>query len=189
MISRFLCGIAGLASVLAAAQAQTPVQKRAIQQLQQQQQRQNNQIQQLLKARGKQADPILVNTAAQQAEALKKAFVALAMANHDYNGHRARAMESVRAAYKELDKVINKRGTALQKAKSQQEDALAAAAKQAAKQAPPVHENQVFSDNQLLQAADILIQLSVVYTQQQQQKLLGHVSNSLNEITVALQIR
>src|SRR5262249_52532568 len=140
MIARFLCGLAGLAFVVAAAQAQTPAQQKQIQQQQIQQQKLQQKLQQgqlkLAKARLK------LDTAAQQADALKKAYILLAGADHDYDGHRAKAMHSVHTAYKELDRIINKVGTAQQKTASQQEDALAAAARLAAKQTPAVHENQ-----------------------------------------------
>lgn len=123
-----------------------------------------------------------------EAEALKQAYVLLAGADHDYKGHRVKAMHAVHAAYHQLDNVVNKKGTAQQKAKSQQEDALAAAAKEAAKMTPKVHEVQPLSDAQLAQAAQILFQVHGALAQNHQPRVLQHVEVALTEIATALRI-
>lgn len=202
MLARFLVSLVSLALFVAAAAAQNPAkrvaqQQQAVQQALKQQQAQlkkAQQQQQLAQAKqaknkGKAPAPIQVGTALEQADALKKAYILLAGANHDYNGHRAKAMHEVHAAYKILDARINKRGTPQQKAVSQQEDALAAAARLAAKNAPKVHEDQRASDAQLAQASAILQQLHGVYANGKHPRLLGHVDKAVAEIATALTIR
>src|ERR1700687_2027223 len=56
----------------------------------------------------------------QEAQSLRQAYLTLASGNHDYNGHRAKAMTAVRSALKILDGVVLKNGTAPQKAATTQ---------------------------------------------------------------------
>ena len=113
----------------------------------------------------------------------------MAGANHDYGGHRVKAMHAVHGAYGILDKEINKVGTPQQKAASKQGDALAEAAREAAKKTPVVHENQGASDVQMAQASEILAQLRAVFHQAQRKHLLEHVNRALDEIQRAFEYR
>src|SRR5262245_22794150 len=50
-----------------------------------------------------------------EAEVLKEAYILMAMANHNYGGHRGRAMKQTEEAITMLDKSILKTGTDGQK--------------------------------------------------------------------------
>src|SRR5438876_3258827 len=77
-----------------------------------------------------------------EAENLKVAYIYMAMANHDYDGHRGRAMNQIEAAIKSLDASILKRGTGNQKVVALQEEIAVARAKFLASQQGPIHEGQ-----------------------------------------------
>jgi hypothetical protein len=109
-----------------------------------------------------------------EARALVQAFALLAGANHDYDGHRAKAMGAVEAAVKALD------GNAAK---------AVAAIRQAAKQAGVVHEKQADSDAQLQEAAQALGDVRGTFVKNKQPKVLGHVDAALKEIGIALKIR
>jgi hypothetical protein len=124
-----------------------------------------------------------------EAQQLSKAYVLLAGSNHDYNGHRVKAMHAVHGAFKMLDAHIMKHGTALQKEVTLQERAAIALAEQAAKRTPMLHERQAAADLQLREAREILAQIRPGLAQFKQNNLLGHVDNAVNQIRIALAIR
>jgi hypothetical protein len=124
-----------------------------------------------------------------EAQRLSKAYVLLAGSNHDYNGHRAKAMSAVHGAFKMLDAHIMKHGTALQKEVTVQERAAIAVAEEAAKRTRMLHERQAAADLQLREAREILAQIRPGLAQFKQNALLGHVDNAVNQIGIALAIR
>ena len=126
----------------------------------------------------------------QEAQSLRQAYSALAAGNHDYNGHRAKAMEELKAALKILDGVVLKNGTAQQKTATTQGQTAVQNAQKGASQTSTVHEDQASSDKLLQQAAQILgpVQASMV-AHKQQPKVLARVNAAINEINTALKIR
>jgi hypothetical protein len=126
----------------------------------------------------------------QEAQLLRQAYMSLASGNHDYNGHRAKAMSAVRSVLKILDDVVLKNGTAQQKAATTQGQAAVANAAAAAKQSPALHEDQGSSDKLLQQAAQTLTQVrATMVTNKQRPKVLGYVDTALSEIATALKTR
>ena len=124
-----------------------------------------------------------------EANVLREAYVALAAANHDYDGHRAKAMNQLQAAVKVLDEAVAKNGSAAAKAASAYENAVAAQAKRAAKATAPVHEDQRLSDAQLRKAAQMLADVRPSMNQVNQPVVLGHVDNAIKQLGIALKIR
>src|SRR5258708_38444565 len=99
----------------------------------------------------------------------------MAGGNHDYDGHRAKAMHAVREAVKILDAQVMEHGNAAQKAKTKQGDVLVANADKAAKATKMFHEPQPASDQALRGGAATLIELRKVLAERKQPKVLGHV--------------
>jgi hypothetical protein len=124
-----------------------------------------------------------------EADALRQAYIALAGANHDYNGHRAKAMNHLQSAVKLLDQAVAKNGSAKAKGASAYEDAVTAAAKRAANGTQTIHEQQAVSDAQLNKAAQMLATVRPAVVQLKQKNVLGHVDNAIKEIGIALKIR
>ena len=124
-----------------------------------------------------------------EAEALREAYVVLAGANHDYDGHRVKSMGHIRSAVKILDQAVAKNGSAKSKALSAFEDAVAASAKRATKQLPTVHELQAVSDAQLKKVAVTLAELRPTMVQLKQKNVLAHIDDALKELNIALKIR
>src|SRR4051794_31880205 len=83
------------------------------------------------KKKGDQAQKQQMNL--NEAEVLREAYLLLAAANHDYKGHRAKAMEHVHAAYQRLDHKVLRKGTDRQKAVTEIEDTATARAAVVAK--------------------------------------------------------
>ena len=90
---------------------------------------------------------------------LDDAYATLAQANHDYKGHRARAMKQIEAAVKELGGAISGKGKG--------------------------HEPQGTSDAQLRAAQSLLQQT----TSGLSGKALKHVNNAIAEINDALAVK
>lgn len=74
-----------------------------------------------------------------EAQALRKAFIVLAGGNHDYAGHRVKAMASVKNALNILDGHVMTHGTKAQQTATKKEQAVAAAAEAAGNRTPGVH--------------------------------------------------
>jgi hypothetical protein len=126
----------------------------------------------------------------QEAQSLRQAYLTLASGNHDYNGHRAKAMTAVRSALEILDGVVLKNGATQQKAATTQGQAAVGKAEAAAKLTPTLHEDQASSDKLLQQAAQTLTQVrATMVTNKQRPKVLGYVDTALSEISTALKIR
>src|SRR5262249_16041863 len=56
-----------------------------------------------------------------ESEALKEAYVLVAAANHDYDGHRGKAMKQIELAFDVLDRNIMKNGSLQQRVKTLQQ--------------------------------------------------------------------
>ncbi len=90
---------------------------------------------------------------------LDDAYATLSQADHDYKGHRAKAMKQIELAVKELGGAISGKGKG--------------------------HEAQGTSDAQLKAAQTMLQQVSTGLTG----KSLKHVNNAITEITAALAVK
>ena len=125
----------------------------------------------------------------EEAETLRKVFLLLAGANHDYNGHRVKAMHAVKEAINHLDGQVMKHGTASQKAATRSQNAGVAQAAEAARRAPTVHERQPASDAQLRQASQLLGEVRTTMAGHKQQLVVGLVGTALKQIGSALKVR
>jgi hypothetical protein len=124
----------------------------------------------------------------EEAEVLKQAYLLLLGANHDYDGHRAKAYKAVKDAFKALDASVKKTGTPQQKDAVVKEAAAIAAAEKAAKNAPMVHEPQPASDALLSRAKGLLTQVSPLLAKNNPKPVLNHVKTAIAEIDTALKI-
>jgi hypothetical protein len=124
-----------------------------------------------------------------EAEALRDAYLLMAGANHDYDGHRVKAMRHLEKAVGILDKSIMAKGTAMQKAMTVLEDQAAAAAKGGAQATPALHENQRASDAQMRKALVLVAEVQKVLAQNKRAAPLGHVNDAIKEVNIALKIR
>jgi hypothetical protein len=125
----------------------------------------------------------------EEAQVLSQAYIALVSANHDYGGHRAKAMAAVKSGVKILGDAIKKRGTPLQKQAMVATEAAILQAEKAARQTQMAHEPQPASDLALRQGHQLLTQLRPLLAQRKQQGVLGHVDGSIQELRTALKIR
>ena len=129
------------------------------------------------------------------AEAIKEAYIVLAAANGDYDGHRASAMRHVRDAATTLDKEIQTgawgaaQGSIAQRIKALQEDAVAAKAGSMAKYGVQIKENQPVSDALVLRSGVMLKELVPVLVKTHHPGVQGSVQNALKEIELALATR
>jgi hypothetical protein len=106
----------------------------------------------------------------EEAELLKQACLLMLGANHDYEGHRGKAMHAVKEAFKILDQHVQKDGTPQQKAAIKKEHTAIADAEKAVKNVKMVHERQPASDAQLSQARAELNELRPTLVKSKQQK-------------------
>ncbi len=125
----------------------------------------------------------------EEAQALREAFIVLAGANHDYNGHRVHAMGAVKAAIKILDGAIEAQGSAKLKAAAAAGRAATIRAEKVAHHTRMVHEAQRASDLQLLKAGEMLAQVRMVLARNNQKKVLNHVDNAIREVKMGLKTR
>ncbi len=124
-----------------------------------------------------------------EAMVLKEAFILMAMANHDYQGHRAKAMRQVEAAVRILDASIMHHGTNGQKVVAHQQDIEAARTAFLAKHQGAVHEPQALSDLQMRHALQRLVNVEVAVAKlKQKDGVLGHLKNAIREINIALKV-
>src|SRR5262245_27704720 len=124
-----------------------------------------------------------------ESEALKEAYILMAAANHDYNGHRAKSMNALGKAFEALDMYVVKNGTVLDRIKTIRDDQVAAAARFLEKGDTAVHEPQFYSDLQLRQAAVLMEEVKVVMAANKQTKGMHHVDEALKEVGIALKTR
>jgi flagellum-specific peptidoglycan hydrolase FlgJ len=124
-----------------------------------------------------------------EAEVLRRAYIVMAGANHDYDGHRAKAMNHLESAVRLLEDAVAKKGSNLAKLITEYDDAVAARAKNAQMIVAPVHENQVLSDTRLKKAAVFLAELRPTAIQLKQMNVTKHLDNAIKEVEIALEIR
>lgn len=118
---------------------------------------------------------------------LRTALKLLEGANHDYKGHRAKAVHAVHEAIHEIEHHGQKHVPT---------PPAVAAAKAAVKAStpktgavPPVHENQVASDTQLVAAEQLLSKVfAELTTTGKHPKAIGHVKIAVQELQIALKI-
>jgi len=122
-----------------------------------------------------------------EVEVLKEAYVLMAMGNHDYDGHRVKAMAQVEDAIKILDNSILKDGTNGQKVVANDEEIATAKAAFIAKHQGVDHTSQAFSDLQMREAQQLLNNVHETLTKQP--KVRGHVGNAIKHTETALKIR
>jgi len=141
------------------------------------------------KQKGKQKAKATTEVKLKESEALKEAFILMAGANHDYDGHRAKAMHQVEEAIKSLDTSILKNGSNGEKIVALEEEITAARARFAAKRSVPVHEVQQLSDLQMREAHRLLVEVHGAMAQRNQPKVREHVDNAVIQVETALKIR
>jgi hypothetical protein len=124
-----------------------------------------------------------------EAEALREAYILVTAANHDYAGHRVKAMHALQEAVKLLDKKVMKKGTGAQKAATLNEDNAAYRAKVTAKYVPTINKDQRLADLQLMAAHSLLEKVAPVLESRKQTVVLGHVKKADKELGIALKIR
>jgi hypothetical protein len=122
-----------------------------------------------------------------QAEALRQAYLFLAWANHDYGGHRHKAMIQVQDAVNILDADIMKNGDALLKAREAVEKKWVNGVRPELDALPEIHEIQLASDLLLKNAREWLHLLRYSLAQNRQEGPLKHVDQALKEIKFALE--
>jgi hypothetical protein len=124
-----------------------------------------------------------------EAEVLREAYVLLAAANSNYQGHCGKAMNHIQEAVRLLDVKVLTKGTAAQKAATLLEDSAAARAKIIAKYAPGIHEPQALSNALVLKSGELMASVIPVLKERNQKGVLGHVHNAEKEIANALKAR
>ena len=124
-----------------------------------------------------------------EAELLQTAYILLAAANQDYNGHRAKAMTEIEHASKSLDADLLTQGPVLERIKALQELNASAVARLQEKNPKAVHELQVPSDIQLYQASSLIRAAVVVLAEKKQTKPVLHAETALTEIKTALKTK
>lgn len=125
----------------------------------------------------------------EEAKALRQAFLQLAAANHDYDGHRVKAMGAIKQALGMLDGFVLKHGNRQLQEATRGGQAAIAQAEQAAGLSRPLNEPQAVSDAALRRAAAILGQVRPILVQRNQRNVLGQVDTARREIRIALGIR
>jgi phage shock protein A len=103
----------------------------------------------------------------------------MAMANHDYDGHRGKAMGNVESAVKLLDHSIMKKGTGNQKVLALEEEITSARAKFLAKHEGTVHEPQAISDMQMREAYVLIRDMTPGLAELKQPRVEEHVKKAL----------
>jgi len=147
-----------------------------------------------VRAQGKKKNPPAEQAARQEGklketEVLTQAYILMAMGDHDYDGHRVKAMHQVHQAVEILDKSILKKGTNGQKTVALQEEIAAARAKFIEKHSATIHESQALSDLQMREAATLLAQVRGALAGNKQERPLKHVDAAIKEVNIALKIR
>lgn len=96
-------------------------------------------------------------------QALRSAYMVLVEADHDYKGHRIRAMHEIEKACDILGTDIRGDGKG--------------------------HENQGASDQQLRQAGQMLEQALSMAQSQGQNNVVKHINNAIKQLSIALSIK
>jgi hypothetical protein len=124
-----------------------------------------------------------------EADVLTLAYIYLAAANHDYDGHRAQAMNRVESAVRILNANLLERGSLEQKIRAMRDEIARGVTKARAQQQYTVHEDQHISDAQLMIAGALVQRVAIVMAQRNQALTLMYLTDGLTEISIALTIR
>jgi len=124
-----------------------------------------------------------------EAQALRKAILVLAGGNHNYDGHRVKAMHAVKAAVAILDSHVMAHGSKATKEATKQENAAIGQAEKVDKAAPLMRQAQPVSDRRLRQAGEMLAEVRAVLVRQDQKRVLAHVDAAINQLGIALHVR
>lgn len=121
---------------------------------------------------------------------LKSAKKLLEEANHDYKGHRAKAVHAITQAIHELEhRGAKGAGKHLKTApKTAAAKATVHAAKANGAKAPAVHEAQGVSDAQLRAAQQLLLKAQAELNTGKHPKASAHVQTAIQELQTALKI-
>jgi hypothetical protein len=143
-----------------------------------------------------QIGPVGASAAANQAvnldalATLKSAHKLLEEANHDYQGHRAKAVHAIHQAIREIEHHSGK--GAVKHTQSAPAKAAVKATVRAAKattgKVPPVHEAQAASDTQLRAAQQLLLKVQAELSSGTHPKASVHVQTAILELQTALKI-
>jgi len=98
----------------------------------------------------------------QEAAVLRNAYILMAAANHNYHGHRGKAMKAIERAVTKLDKGAAAQGNLGQKVLARQNEIQVEVAKFRARHAGKVHTPQAWSDLQVQEAGRLLVRLRPV---------------------------
>jgi hypothetical protein len=124
-----------------------------------------------------------------EAEALRRAYVMLILADYDYDGHRARAAHHAREALNMLDASVMKKGSHSEKVITAAEEKAIAVAKANREHQGAIVENQLRSDAQLRDARALMVQVSQTLAANKQPRPLEQVEKGVFELNIALKIK
>lgn len=127
-------------------------------------------------------------TKIREVESLKMAYIYMAMANHDYDGHRGKAMSEIHKAIEILDRSIMKTGNNGLRQVALREEVELHRAKFMEKHQGKMHEPQAVSDAQMREAYTILSNVHPALVQLKQPAVRDHVGHAMHEIRIALKI-
>jgi hypothetical protein len=122
----------------------------------------------------------------EQLKALKDAHILLAMGNHDYDGCRHRAMNSVGVAINIIDENFLQKGSNGERVVAFQSEIDAARARFIEQHKATIHENQRASDLQLKAARVILLEIHASAAKHKQKRIETEVRKAIDEIDAAL---
>lgn len=128
-------------------------------------------------------------SASPEAEQLRNAWIYLAMANHDYDGQRVKAMHQIHDAVRLLDSSLSKTTSSGDHVLAEKEEVNAARVKFLEKHGSKVKEPQAISDMQLREAATILAGVQGALEKSNQKKALHHVREAEKHLKTALKVR
>ena len=120
---------------------------------------------------------------------LTSAFILLATANHDYDGHRVKAMRKVDAALESLAPNALKNESVRQNIKLLKEANAKRIAQITNMEDPIITEPQSISDAQLLIASAMIQQATLYMNNPKQRKVLNELRDACKEISNALTVR
>jgi len=131
-----------------------------------------------------QTSPVVTSTHAQLIHSLRQAHHLLVAADHDYDGHRARAAEEVHKAIKELEGKHNVKGIL----PGSTSTATVVANKVSKVRQPAMRESQSNSDAQLRQAQAIL-QGALAELNSHHPRASANVNAAIAQICTALKLK
>jgi hypothetical protein len=125
----------------------------------------------------------------QEAAALKDAYILMAMGDHDYDGHRVKAMHHVAETIKLLDHSVMKNGNKGEKIVATEEEISTARAAYIAKHEGKKHEGQAQSDAQMREALQLLGKVREAVAQHKHPKVKENVGEAIKHVEIALKVR